>query len=322
MVFMYWAFIVASFFYTDVFAAMVTDVAMEDFALSAHIMLDPVQTEVLQAVDDCLDQFVDYPVMPADFRVPVRGGFVDVSIIEYKHRSPENSLRDQAIDTKRLKDYDRYKVSIVVTGITELTSLAWLQCIGEDVAEKKNWILCNLYSISVGGANLNIIQASWFDKFKNLETLDLSGNNIVGFEYGNFLLPASLVELKLANNRLQSIPVELKLPWLESLDLSGNNIDRLFPRMFEGLINLNTLYLSNNFITDLPNDVFYDVGKIYSHFRLVIIMCNNPISNMNSVSIVEQNKHKLGFFKTQGNKIVFSRIDDGINTPQEICVKL
>jgi len=274
------------------------------------------QPNVLSAVE--LGLILGMRENQKDFVIPISGGgSVKVRLDSYEHEDQLNSFRDRK---RRSRPQERHKISIVIDGV-RLNSLDFLSQVFASNEADKTFFCRWLYNLSVHNSDLVHISGSWFAIFDNLETLDLSGNRIIGFDAVDFRLPVSLKVLSLAENNIQIIPTTLfqqELQWLECLNLSRNHINQLDSEMFSGLLFLNTLNLSNNAIEFLPNGLFHKVGSLYPHFILNINLCNNPILSSWRQVIMEN----LGFNKRNGNKIVFEKIDDGQSTPREICLRL
>jgi hypothetical protein len=278
----------------------------------------PVQNSVVSAIEAGIT--AGRAGIGRSFSVPVNGGGnVIAEVGPYEYGSYFNNRRDQAMESRQ-RASTRYKISIIIDGV-QLNSLDFLGHVFEANPEAATFFHSCLYCLSIHNSGIQQVSGSWFSGFNNLESLDLSENNITGFNANDFILPTTLYSLNLARNNIQNIPTELfqqKLLWLECLDLSGNQITELSSEMFSGLLFLNWLSLSNNDIVSLPDDLFHKVGELYPHFRLNIFVCNNPISdNWEQVDMVE-----LGFSKRVGNKIIFERVDDGINTPTEASLRL
>lgn len=254
------------------------------------------------------------------------GGTVMVRIDPYKYGSAYNSRRNKNRDSNITEDMvgllrPKYKIHININDVP-MNSLEWLkQVLGTNDKATSLFLKKWLYTLSVHNSNIDYIRGSWFNSFENLETLDLAGNRIIGFDQNDFSLPISLQTLRLEGNNLETIPVTLfqqTLQWLEHLDLSNNRINQLNPMMFSGLVFLNLLNLSNNFIATLPANLFQSVGELFPFFSLNISLCNNPISN--TWETVEM--QELGFNKRCGNKIIFNRTSDGQSTPRETSLTL
>ncbi|XP_037911298.1 chaoptin isoform X1 [Hermetia illucens] len=104
-----------------------------------------------------------------------------------------------------------------------------------------------------------------FQLFKNLESLDLSGNSLALVTADIFMgLETSLQELKLSHNKITGLGnVPLSLGELKSLDLSGNNIADIPRNAFAGLENLISLNLSENYhISPLPSNILTSLTKL------------------------------------------------------------
>jgi Leucine-rich repeat (LRR) protein len=120
------------------------------------------------------------------------------------------------------------------------------------------------------------------DEFDPSSFLDVSNQNIT-------MLPdlaSNLVELNAINNRLRTVPLELfnmellnvvkiqfnfinRLPYgvygtsITYIDLSNNEFNE-FPEQLKQLVHLRHFYMSNNSITQLPEDLFENMEQLYS----------------------------------------------------------
>ena len=105
---------------------------------------------------------------------------------------------------------------------------------------------------------LTNLQAGDFDGLTNLETLDLSGNQLAELPEGLFDGLTSLRTLLLYGNRLTELPEGLfaGLTSLETLWLYTNRLTALPEGLFAGLTSLDELHLKNNFLTALPEGLF------------------------------------------------------------------
>ncbi len=153
-------------------------------------------------------------------------------------------------------------------------------------------------------------------KFKNLEELDLSGNNIMVLpeELGNLeklrvlninsnrlqRLPASIKKCKelshlgIAYNKLKIYPDEINaLTSLQTLDISGNSLIDI-PEEIGNLTNLNALYCSHNSLSFLPENI----GKL-TKLKLLFAFNNQikklpkEIKNLKEVSNLQLYNNEL-----------------------------
>ncbi|KAF3492308.1 adenylate cyclase [Arthroderma uncinatum] len=104
-----------------------------------------------------------------------------------------------------------------------------------------------------------------------LTYLDISNNRLEKLEHANLHMLKGLVSLKMANNKLSSLPADFwDFPSLRSLNLSSNNF-RVLPDFLGNLNSLVDLDISFNQIEDLPT-----IGQFTSLERLWVT--NNSLS--------------------------------------------
>lgn len=103
-----------------------------------------------------------------------------------------------------------------------------------------------------------------FEKFTELENLDLSSNVISEVPKNAFKGNKKLKTLKLMNNYIDILNFETfsSLSELVTLDLSHNNLHTFDSRLFDDLKNLKYLNLSMNAITDLPLGAFKELKNL------------------------------------------------------------
>ncbi|GFS07963.1 leucine-rich repeat-containing protein 15 [Elysia marginata] len=95
-----------------------------------------------------------------------------------------------------------------------------------------------------------------------LEYLDL-GNNTIHTIKDNSLMAASLKTLYLNDNKIKDIAGKFKfLSGLQALNLRGNRIESLERSSLQGLINLESLFLSRNSIAHISDDAFNHTTRL------------------------------------------------------------
>jgi len=114
-----------------------------------------------------------------------------------------------------------------------------------------------------------------------LTHLDLSHNRLEDLDHIDLTSMHLLVSLKIANNKLKSIPAAIvQLPDLQILDLSSNYFTE-FPAIVCDLPHLSDLDLSFNLIETIPEEI----GKLKTLSRFVIT--NNKLKNDFPASVSE-----------------------------------
>ena len=104
-------------------------------------------------------------------------------------------------------------------------------------------------------------------KLESLQILNLANNSFSGLVPTELSL--SLMYLNLQENKLEGeIPIELnKLHQLQMLDLSNNNLSEAIELLNTELKNLESLVLSDNFLTDsIPRNLCISNSKLHQLF--------------------------------------------------------
>lgn len=103
-----------------------------------------------------------------------------------------------------------------------------------------------------------------FRGLHQLETVDLSDNNLTTLAYDTFATNVNLRELILANNRIRFIrqATFVRSHSLQTLSLTGNRITEIHDATFIGLANLRRLMLSDNPLTTLAPMCFKSLKKL------------------------------------------------------------
>ncbi|MEE6524452.1 hypothetical protein FKM82_023934, partial [Ascaphus truei] len=137
------------------------------------------------------------------------------------------------------------------------------------------------------------VSTSSFKGLLHLETLDLSSNALSIF---NTDFPLALVDLNLANNSFDHLPLLSPLSNLNKLDLSTNRIRSLPDSAFRGLKNLKELDLRRNKIGTLSEQVFED--------QTALEILNLAFNELRSVPRhLISDSTELGKFYMTGNRL-------------------
>ncbi|KAI1696031.1 leucine rich repeat domain-containing protein [Ditylenchus destructor] len=100
----------------------------------------------------------------------------------------------------------------------------------------------------------NITKVEFLDKLSNLQSLSLSRNQISEIDENVFEPLKNLTYLKVAHNRLKTLPSLRFLPELETLYAYDNQIEKV--NSFMGLLKLKEVRLDSNKISELPPYMF------------------------------------------------------------------
>ncbi|XP_038044180.1 leucine-rich repeat and immunoglobulin-like domain-containing nogo receptor-interacting protein 3 [Patiria miniata] len=110
---------------------------------------------------------------------------------------------------------------------------------------------------------LNVIEDDAFSGVTATRSLSLSRCNITKIQDGAFDFIYNVSKLYLSENRLDTVPREVRnLSRLQLLDLTENSIDRLAMYSFYGMKNLQTLLLDDNNITVLSKGCMSDASRL------------------------------------------------------------
>ncbi|XP_029313243.1 toll-like receptor 22 [Cottoperca gobio] len=126
--------------------------------------------------------------------------------------------------------------------------------------------------------NFFFVSLNMFQLCINVKELDLAENTIGNIQDKAFRSLQGLRILTLSQNKLSSVPAEIRnLPRLEELDLSKNNIRTLECCHFTNLTKLKHLSLQHNSISALPECVFKDLIRLQ-----VLKLQSNSITKLES----------------------------------------
>lgn len=141
--------------------------------------------------------------------------------------------------------------------LREVLSREYLESQYKDLVEK--------ISLQLDYKSFRKINRDAFKRLEKLETLILSGNQIV--EINESVLFTDLSNLKilqLDNNKLKSIKPRIfqSLKLLERLDLDRNEIENIYTDSFVGLMSVKTLWLNNNKISSIKPRTFESMKQL------------------------------------------------------------
>ncbi|XP_034936829.1 slit homolog 1 protein-like [Chelonus insularis] len=135
----------------------------------------------------------------------------------------------------------------------------------------------------IGSLNLG------FAFYDNLESLDLSFNNLHTLGTDNFMLQTRLVTLNVSNNNIRGISKNA-LKGLESmklLDLSNNNITDMDSQAFRYASELEKVDLSGNSLTSLPQGLLNNLHRIKNLKLARNSLLEVPTSNLDLAPSLE-----------------------------------
>lgn len=139
-----------------------------------------------------------------------------------------------------------------------------------------------------------------------LGSLDVSDNNLVDFPFETLYLFQVLRELRMANNRLGTLP-DIESETLVQLDLSGNLGLTLTPLTFAGITHVEEIRLLDMGLTvdtgdvnsDIPKDVFAS-----NQYLTLLDLSGNLLSGTLIESFINTPSATLDLVGLNGNKIV------------------
>ncbi|KAL0281169.1 UNVERIFIED_CONTAM: hypothetical protein PYX00_002234 [Menopon gallinae] len=165
------------------------------------------------------------------------------------------------------------------------------------------------------------------DRYKQLRTLDLSGNRIREVSDHSFSGAGYILKLDLSGNEIDRIGEWALRPSLLHLNLAGNKIFHIAPESLEGLKNLAYLDLSNNLLMKLPDNFGSTLTKLkYLHLarnkfemmpRLTRSLFFINLSSNNLRSIVLPQIDDLFVLDVSGNDL-----DDLDNVYEQLSLKV
>ena len=242
---------------------------------------------------------------------------IDTSEVEPAEVSIEDKIPDE-----NLKKAIREKL-----GVAKITDKNILKLIELDVnkelntpdSEKISTIVGinyakNLQKLNLDGNNLTDLNPSTFNGMTNLQILSLQGNKLKKLDSKTFEGSANLQTLDLRNNQLTDIGFETfkGLTNLQKLYLSYNQLTTLDPKTFEGLANLQKLSLSKNELANLDSAIFQGLINLRS-----LDIDNNQLTNLD-IKTFEGLKN-LQSLRLEYNKLVNIDFLNGLNLTKTKC---
>lgn len=153
----------------------------------------------------------------------------------------------------------------------------------------------NIQSIRLENNKINVTEAGAFYNLSALVNVTLINNKLSQLHPNSFD-GTTLKFLHLGSNKLKNIPNLRNLDVLEMLIMEGNEIQNgTFPHFFRTMLNMTTIGLSNNKISNLDKDVFSNLK--YSKIRKLELARNNitKISNESFLPLSALQSLKLGW---------------------------
>ncbi|KAK3894595.1 hypothetical protein Pcinc_001643 [Petrolisthes cinctipes] len=167
-----------------------------------------------------------------------------------------------------------------------------------------------------------------------LGNLEVSNNNLQEFPFETLYLFEVLRELRMANNKLNSLP-DIQSETLILLDLSGNLGLTLTPLTFGGATHIEEIWLremgltvdTGNAITDVPKDVFannlylsyLDLSGNEFSFTIIESFINPPTSTLDFVGLNGNDIVNVHPLSITGLNDVGARVQLRNNKVTELC---
>ena len=156
--------------------------------------------------------------------------------------------------------------------------------------------LKSLENFSMKGNKLNFILANDFTELTKLKMVNLDNNRIIFVENGAF--PSSLQELNMAQNKFDFVDVEIfhSLAKLVLIKLSHNRITALPKDIFSLNINLESVYLDNNFLRFINSSHFRNCklnGDIHLNHNQIAFIDENSFNHVTEIRNILLNNNEL-----------------------------
>lgn len=154
-----------------------------------------------------------------------------------------------------------------------------------------------LIYINLDGNLLNRINPDWFSgaRGNNLMYYTIASNNIRTLQSNSFPYLPKIVEISLSYNLLTDIANDafFGLTNLQTLELNNCGLRTLHPQWIKNLTGLVRIYLNENHLTELPENIFGNITQIH--------VTNNQIQRITANSFT--NLSRLFLFNGRNNRI-------------------
>ncbi|XP_044738944.1 toll-like receptor 6 [Chrysoperla carnea] len=167
----------------------------------------------------------------------------------------------------------------------------------EVIAENSFSTLKNLHALILTSNNIKEINENHFNGLYVLNILYLDYNKISKIHQNSFENFTNLHELIACNNHLNEIPIAItKLTNLKTLDLGNNQISEITNQSFYGLNKLYGLRLIDNKLVNITRDQFANL-----HTLEVLNLAGNQIAYVEQSAFI--NNHKLKAIRLDSNQL-------------------
>ncbi|XP_070504913.1 chaoptin-like [Chironomus tepperi] len=178
-------------------------------------------------------------------------------------------------------------------------TLAWVSFFSNEV----NQIHPNAFAgtalsyINLDGNRLTIINPDWFEGTigRNLMYFMISSNNISTLHSNSFPNLPKIFEISLSSNPLTDIASDAfaGLSALEILELENCGIRTLDPQWFSDLSSLVAVFLNENQLTELPENVFGNVRQIHVANNQLQRIDANAFPNLSSLILFNGRNNQI-----------------------------
>lgn len=207
---------------------------------------------------------------------------LDLSYDSLKALSPELFVKCTTLEWLSLSNNVISEIPENVFDI--LASLSYLNLAGNNISNLKSGIFAGLRSLKVLDLRKNHLTTfkgeffiTWKSNGTNVETLDLSDNQISYLFPTSFKVHPNIKYVSLARNKFNFFPGELVagLEFLQEIDLSGNVLKNLDEFDFGRLPRLKVLKLHDNEIEIISETAFHNSTQLQ-----IVDLSNNNIEKI------------------------------------------